>query len=332
MIINNTQNYSYKIFIAIFALSVAVLPSAGIAQTSDTSVDADVQAELDDGTTSSQTDVQITELRIMLGESFALDSSVDPDNTNARSHTWTQTGGPFQFDMQNIDTNSITPQVAGTYEFELIAKDAPDEDDRVERRIRVHVVAATDQNGDTGDLPVTNEEGVPDAQRSEEAARLYQGLSVNGQICANSGNCYGYDRDDSTEASHHLRVRVTASEVRGWSEEQKTEVRERVQLVGETSSANDFGIKMASIALDNGSISEIYSDDEKTEVRYNTTIKLFGFIPVNTKATVHANAQGEAQVDYPWYAFLASKPDHSAMASFATQIRTSHDSLISVEE
>lgn len=126
------------------------------------------------------------------------------------------------------------------------------------------------------------------------------------------------------------RVQVNAREVRGWDQEKKDAVRARLEQNSEINSANDFGLQVAQAALDRAEIRNIESTETETSVKYDTEVKLFGFIPMTVQATARAEAESEARVSYPWYAFLAAKGEQGVYLSLAQELRASHDTAMSI--
>ncbi|MEX2369335.1 MAG: hypothetical protein WD552_03020 [Candidatus Paceibacterota bacterium] len=161
--------------------------------------------------------------------------------------------------------------------------------------------------------------------------KLIESLRASGLLCPED-RCVATSSDAEEQI---LRLRVNAAEVRGASEDAKAEARARLAAADEVNDANDFGLRVAIAALDNESIEDIETDDEQTTVRFRTPARFLGFIPVDLRARVEADSDGE-RVRYPWYAFLASKEDNSSLRELATQIRADHDRLffaaIEVEE
>lgn len=162
--------------------------------------------------------------------------------------------------------------------------------------------------------------------------RMYQGIRMSGTLCGSDADCNDED-DDVHPGDHALEVRVSGDEVRGMSAEAKQNVRARLEAANERNSANDFGISVAQAAIENEDVASIESDDEKTEVRFNTTMRLFGLLPFKTQATARAAAGGEVEIDYPWYSFLARKSDSdvSVFANIASNIRATHDTIVAGE-
>lgn len=64
---------------------------------------------------------------------------------------------------------------------------------------------------------------------------------------------------------------------------------------------------------------------DKIKTTSTKTVKLFGFIPVDAEVTVEVDAKGEANVHYPWWAFLASGKDSDSLGE---QIVTSLSNVL----
>lgn len=157
-------------------------------------------------------------------------------------------------------------------------------------------------------------------------------LRMQGEVCdANDEDCD--DDGVSTPLSPQaLSIYVSGETVRGWDPDKKAELTRRLQAAGTSTSANDFGLRVAQAAINNDDVTEIETDDESTAVRFNTRMRLFGFIPTQVNATARADADGEVTVDYPWYSFFASKGDGTIFTSLAAELRAAHEAMISVEE
>lgn len=156
-------------------------------------------------------------------------------------------------------------------------------------------------------------------------------LYLEDEVCeANDEDC---DDDGITDtvSPRTLSMRVSGETVRGWSPDQKAELARRLQVAGTSTAANDFGLRVAQAAVDNEDVDEIVSDEDVTEVRFRTQMRLLGFIPTRANATARADAGGEVEVDYPWYGFLASKGDSSIFRSLASELRAVHDVMVSVQ-
>lgn len=154
---------------------------------------------------------------------------------------------------------------------------------------------------------------------------LYQGVSIRvpEDVCG-SDDCDDGDRDISPQ---DVGIQVSGVTVRGWDAQQKQEVQTRLSAIDQINTANDFGIWVAGQALANENITDIESTDTETRVRYNTQVRLFGFIPFETEATARVDAEGNTDVEFPWYAFLARKGDQSMFSGLAADIRAKRGNL-----
>lgn len=71
---------------------------------------------------------------------------------------------------------------------------------------------------------------------------------------------------------------------------------------------------------------------EKIKTTAKQSVKLFGFIPLSITATVEIDADGNAEVSYPWWSFLVGGKDgdslgKSIVASLSNVLKTKHDTI-----
>ena len=66
----------------------------------------------------------------------------------------------------------------------------------------------------------------------------------------------------------------------------------------------DLSGYVASEMTSDSNIAAVESASDSVAVTYKQHAKLFGFIPVTVDATATVDAEGNVDVDYPWYAFL----------------------------
>lgn len=126
-----------------------------------------------------------------------------------------------------------------------------------------------------------------------------------------------------------IDITVNAADVRGWDPKTKEAIHARLAEIDEVNTSNDFGIWMASRALDDEKILSMNSTPVQTEIRYQARLRLFGFLPLTTEVSARATLAGEAEIDYPWYAFLATKSDHTVITNLVSDI---HTKRIAIEE
>lgn len=207
-------------------------------------------------------------------------------------------------------------------------------------------VRDTDSDGDGLDDAVSDSRRSPVKEIDKASPKLMEALSIDadsplrnagvhigvrGDVCAEGEGCDDEDASVSPGKAD-VSIQVSGDDVRGWSGEQKEAVRTRLEAASEMITANDFGLRVASAALDNDNVVDIATDKDNTEVRYKTRMRLFGFIPTQATATARATSDGETSVEYPWYSFLAQKADDSSFSQLAADLRADHDVMISVEE
>jgi hypothetical protein len=116
------------------------------------------------------------------------------------------------------------------------------------------------------------------------------------------------------------RLRVNADEVRGWSDEEKESLK---NFLNENKNLNNSEVRAAKIAqmsMENEKIESIDLDEEKAEVNYRSRMKLFGFIPVEKSVRATMNNEGRVEMNYPWYSFLATRPDDDQITNTLSAI------------
>lgn len=104
------------------------------------------------------------------------------------------------------------------------------------------------------------------------------------------------------------RVEVRGADVRAWSEEER-EVFAEVRSTLATGTPEHAGARVAQAVLDDERIESVEIDDDQSRMEYRAQLRWFGFIPSERVVTATTNENGEVTVDYPWYSFLATKPN-----------------------
>lgn len=108
-------------------------------------------------------------------------------------------------------------------------------------------------------------------------------------------------------------IKVDGVTVRGWDPEKKKAILGIVPANPEAlKSEKELALFAASIADADPQMEQISLNYTKIEIRYNSSGKLFGIIPIVLTQTVAAELDQETglpvvSVTLPWYAFLASK-------------------------
>jgi hypothetical protein len=118
--------------------------------------------------------------------------------------------------------------------------------------------------------------------------------------------------DEETGAPRLSRVAVAARDLRNWTAEDRTAFTAFRQAVA-SNTPEAASLRITQHMLDDDRIEEIEANETESHVRYRANLRLFGFIPVEREVEATAQAGGEVEVDYPWYSFLASKPDTAAI-------------------
>jgi hypothetical protein len=104
---------------------------------------------------------------------------------------------------------------------------------------------------------------------------------------------------------------VQGDEVRGWSEEERDAWRAYRADRSEVEDVDERLIEhMIERAQEDERIQEMRADDAGVEMRYQTTLRLFGFIPLQRTITARMDMESvEPKLDLPWYSFLTTKPE-----------------------
>lgn len=134
-------------------------------------------------------------------------------------------------------------------------------------------------------------------------------------------------------------VRVDGATVRGWDAETKATVKARLAEADAQNDTNDFGLSVAMHAVDHIEIETIEVEDASATVAFTTTLRVFGVIPVRTTASATAKADGTVDTSYPWWSFLASRPEGERAGVFgdiaaglAARIAIEEEGVPAVEE
>lgn len=120
--------------------------------------------------------------------------------------------------------------------------------------------------------------------------------------------------DESTGQRRLQSVVISASDVRAWTPDDRAAFAVlREQVASNTPEATSLMVTQQ--LLNDERIESISVTGEQTEVRYKSTLRLFGLIPLEREVRATMAPAGEVSIDYPWYSFLASKPDTSVIKS-----------------
>lgn len=182
-----------------------------------------------------------------------------------------------------------------------------------------------DDDGDGVPLPIK--------EIDKASPKIYEGINI--QVCDGNGDCD--DADDGVgppglHVAEKIRLNVDAQSIRGLSQESRIDI-ERYSEIESLSSANEFGMFVASQALQNEDIKSISVEEEGVKVTYNTKIKVLGLFSKQVEAVGEVDSNGQMKVSYPWYGFLSTKTENEAVMSIAQRIFNTNANMdISVEE
>ncbi len=111
----------------------------------------------------------------------------------------------------------------------------------------------------------------------------------------------------STRVLQHLSI--AGNEVRSWSEQERAEFRRFQALTQDSITPETTAARIIDKTLEDTRIETLEIDGPAVHLRYRATLRLFGFIPLERTIDATLAETGEPSITYPWYAFLATKPD-----------------------
>jgi len=120
--------------------------------------------------------------------------------------------------------------------------------------------------------------------------------------------------EEETGALRLSQVAVDARTVRSWSAEDRAAFAALRQTVA-SNTPEDASLRITQRLLDDSQIEEILVNETESRVRYRATLRLFGLIPIEREVEATAQADGQVTINYPWYSFLATKPDTQRIRS-----------------
>jgi len=146
---------------------------------------------------------------------------------------------------------------------------------------------------------------------------------------AASGNGADVEAEIGTNALVQGGVlRMTRAEISARSES-ATSV--RVDAPSSVQTEADLAAYATALLRSDENVGGVEASQEAVSLWYKARARLFGFIPIFVQAKGTVRTGGEASVDYPWYAFLATKneallrSDVEAAAQVAASARTEFD-------
>lgn len=154
-----------------------------------------------------------------------------------------------------------------------------------------------------------------DADGRPEVAASMSGFikfdDINGEV-----------REDPDTGERRLNsVAVAARDLRNWTTVDRaafTRLREAVA----SNTPEHVSLRITERVLADDRIEEVEATETETRVRYRSSMKLFGFIPMEREVEARADATGEITIDYPWYRFISRVPDDTTIRTAAKDIWT----------
>lgn len=131
----------------------------------------------------------------------------------------------------------------------------------------------------------------------------------------------------NSDAAVNARDRISALQVSGeavraWSEEERKSWRvyqaaeqpefPELQLLAHVIEQTQLNERILEMRVgDDNPSDDVVLNYRPIEVRYQTELRLFGFIPLERELDASLSADGVITVEYPWYRFLSTTPEHS---------------------
>jgi len=153
----------------------------------------------------------------------------------------------------------------------------------------------------------SDDDGVSDGEEGslETAARGFMRFDeIKGEVRV----------DEETGALRLSQVAVDARTVRSWSAEDRAAFTALRQTVA-SNTPEEASLRITQRLLDDNQIEEILVNETESRVRYRANLRLFGLIPIEREVEATAQADGQVTINYPWYSFLATKPDTQRIRS-----------------
>ncbi|MEX2340812.1 MAG: hypothetical protein WD605_00620 [Candidatus Paceibacterota bacterium] len=155
-----------------------------------------------------------------------------------------------------------------------------------------------------------------DTKAAVSASRL-GGIEIDVRDEDSDGDGLNDGTESTVSGRGGVSVRVDGVVVRGWDAETKAAVRARLQEADDRNNANDFGLFVAIQAIDHEEIKNIEVKEGAATVSFETTLNILGIIPVKATANTTVQVNGEIETSYPWWSFLASKPQNDEVSVFS---------------
>lgn len=263
----------------------------------------------------------------ILGKPFVLDGSKSIDDGDVRAFSWKQVSGPFRFALEAGANVTITPSVAGTYVFDLVATDYAGSSEVVKKiELLARAGTATTNTG-----AVTSP--APSPQEASDMFLKIDTIKGESPDDAKKGNVemnwkVEEGEKGAAEPNENDRlinagpttdwptggVHVAAADINGLTEEEKQEHLSSVRDWAEMKSGQDLQNFATGVLLKDVQMKGVTIQENLIEVDYSMPAKLFGLISMQYRASVSIDRGdnenwnfGNVKVKFPWYSFLLRK-------------------------
>ncbi len=231
-----------------------------------------------------------------VGQAFVLDATQSTDDGTVGRYLWKQVSGPtVSFENAATAKISVVPKSAGTYVFELMATDATGRSS-VARRVTVMVNAETSTAGTIKAETTSEAKGNVEMNwKVEEGEKGAPGVEPD-EI--------DYDGDDqpiTPDFGILLGGGVDVDDDGDATDTTEEGLARALEVLTEKARASDAAVEQISLNY------------EKISTKVRHEVKILGFIPVSTTATVDIDAEGAVDVRFPWWTFIASGADKKAL-------------------
>ncbi len=129
------------------------------------------------------------------------------------------------------------------------------------------------------------------------------------------GLCVALENVDESARDRIAALQVRGDDVRSWSVEEREAWREYRDNPENNRSEEILAEHMIERTQADERIKEIRVDSESAEVEYLADMRLFGFLKLQRNVTATVNTENKVNINYPWYSFLASKPQNKNIRS-----------------
>lgn len=125
---------------------------------------------------------------------------------------------------------------------------------------------------------------------------------------------------DNTGKEQLRSVKVRGTELRQWSEEERATFAQ-MRRASATGTPQYAAARVAEMVLGDERIESVEMDETAARMEYRARLNLLGFIPLQRTVQAEADREGSASITYPWYSFLATKPDSETIRSTLNELQ-----------